>query len=214
MSSTAASEPTTLAALERLVEVRASGSVLLPKATRALPIRFDSVDEDQLILLMYVRPDPEMVSGGMACVQCLGTTQTRVFLAPVREVIEDDGVWYLVLTPPGQVASLESRRAFRIPVAPGDLPVEVNGPDGTCVGVVRDLSALGLGVAVAEGRRPAVGDSVRVKLGEGDHRRVLSGRVIQVSKRHVGVAFTSDVPSRIGDLVADAEARWRDRKGE
>jgi len=198
----------------RVVARREAGTVLLPRSRRALPMRFEGLDPDKLLLLLFVEPRPAPGPGSVACVQYVQDGHEKVFLTRVREVLRDDDGCFLVLEVPEQVASMESRRAFRVPVAPGDLPVEVVGPDGAASGVVKDLSALGVGITLDPGTDDAaeVGDAVRVRLGEPGQRRVLSGTVIQRSAGHLGIAFTADVPSRIGDLVAEAEARWRSRQ--
>ncbi|MEO0601648.1 MAG: PilZ domain-containing protein [Myxococcota bacterium] len=197
--------------LRQLVGERASASVLFTGAKHQLSARFEAVDATAVTLLLFEIPSARPTTGTVACVQYRYEGRNQVFMSSVLTMVDDADGSFLLLQRPDHLAQLDARRAFRVPLQPGDLPAEIVGPEGRCVGEVRDLSPIGVGIGVLEGALPEVGDSIRIRVTVDGRRRVLSGAVIQVHGPIVGIEFTADVPTRIGDLVRAAEARWRGR---
>ncbi|MEM6930115.1 MAG: PilZ domain-containing protein [Myxococcota bacterium] len=200
--------------LRQLVAEHASASILLTGASHQLSARFEAVDAAGITLRLLELPPGRPATGTVACVQYAHDGRNQVFMSSVLTLVDDEDGCFLSLRRPDRMTQLDARRAFRVPLQPGDLPVEIVGPEGHCVGEVRDLSPIGVGIGVVQGDLPEVGDSIRVRVTVDGQRRVLSGSIIQVHGLIVGIAFTADVPTRIGDLVRAAEARWRSRDSE
>lgn len=199
--------------LTDVVLAQAQASVLLTGASQALPARFEAFDGETVTLSLYGVSLDGVAPGVVGLVQFDHATRRRSFMAPVQGTDDANGTVRLTLRRPSEVARAELRRAFRVPLQRGELPVEVVGPDGPCMGHVDDVSRLGMGIRLrVTGAPPAVGDAVRIRFEWSGERLVLAGCVIQTSGEHLGVAFTADVADLVGALVDQAEARWLQRR--
>lgn len=196
-----------------LVRLRTPATLLLPEASRVLQARFDAAAAGTVSLLLYEPGAAPPTVGSVGCVQVEHDGTPHVFLARVLVVVRDDDWTFVTLQQPSALANVDARRAFRIPLTPGELPVMLCSPEGWVAGEIHDLSRFGVAVRIAASAEgPEVGDAVRLDIPNGEDRRVLAGRVVRRADALIGIAFTQDVPETIDDLVAEAEVRWLRRQ--
>lgn len=199
--------------LHQLVEHQHQATVLFTESGRVLPARFEVADRTTVTLLLYQSPLTPPTAGHICCVQVVMGDATQIFLARVLVVVRDEDGLFLTLQQPSEIARMEARRAFRVPLTDRELPVELVGPRGRGAAWVRDLSRLGVGLQLASvGDAPEVGDFVRVRVSRPDGLLVIPGEVVRQDADVVGIAFTADAPAGLGPWVVEAESRWLQRQ--
>lgn len=198
------------ALLEQAVVAEAQATVLLASAKATLPARFASVSSETVTLLLYGEAPP-VAEGTVACVyHAFGAAQSA-FLAPVVSLRSFDGGDYLTVQRPGEMAQLDQRRAFRVPVAQGRLAATLWFADEPYAAEVVDLSCFGTQLRFVDAPQLLVAGQPGV-VAFAEDETVVKGRIVRRVPRGCAVAFTPGPDgrpdSRLATLVSQLERDW------
>jgi hypothetical protein len=172
-------------------------------------------DADRLVVGVWgeLAEAPELPAA--CCVTFVRGVRTFAFVTRARGISRGEaGQATLDLDVPELVAAAEARRHPRLPVPPeAPLEAEVKGVDGVArKGLGLDVSFGGMrlelieGGASAEELRP--GSPVGIRLGLGDLRLELEGRVAHRTEGHVGIHLAEAAMPGMRGLVGQIEAEW------
>lgn len=202
--------------LAACVRTQGQALVLLQSPPAALRAKLVVMSGQSVTLQLYDMPDVEPGTGQVCCVQYHRDGGSAVFLVPVVHFDRDrDGV-YLTVQRPEQTLGLDARRAFRIPVEPGDVGVILHGEGIPVVqGELGDVSRHG--ALVVSGTDPSVipvGTPVVMELSRQISEEELEivhteGRVVRHHEQGWGVAFaqpaTVAADPELAELVSSLE---------
>lgn len=200
---------------DELVADRASAIVILQPATCTLQGRFVGLDAETLTLELFGEP-VDVPPGSVACVYA-AERRDVAFLAPVRRYGVADGVPVLTVQRPEEIARMDRRRAFRVPVPEGALTARLSFGTASATGWLADLSMFGaqLVLQAADGTI-GVGHRVVLVIDDEDGEVVVHGRVVRRTAGGCGLSFTpgpdgKPVP-RVAALVGRMEREWLRRQ--
>ncbi|MEO0601649.1 MAG: PilZ domain-containing protein [Myxococcota bacterium] len=194
---------------------RAQAIVMLQPTICTVQARFVDADVASVTLSLYTEP-LEVPPGTVACVH-VAADSGIAFLAPVVESTVEGGIPHLRLARPGEVARMDQRRAFRVPIVEGRLLARLSLRTTTAEGHVADLSRFGARIVLGSTSAPiAVGQRLVLSLGSGASAVVVQARVVRRTAEGCGLSFTpgpdgTPLPGLVA-LVEESERDWLRRQ--
>lgn len=157
---------------------------------------FFSLTREHLVIKVSPRADPGMFRPLTPCsVSFKLGARAHVFVTTVREFKAPNSEGArpkLVLNVPGEIAALECRHAFRVPVLPdSDLRVDVIEPGhiGAAKGVDMSVNGLQFEIELETARALSIDQRVKLKIAFGEHDHELHAVVRRRTRNRVGVMF-------------------------
>ncbi len=201
--------------LVELVKSRAQAIVMLQPSMCTLQGRFADLDRQLVTLALYAEPPP-LADDAVACVH-VAEHRSLAFLAPVVTHWTHEGVPHLAVQRPSQIARMDQRRAFRVPVPDGTVPATLAFGTHQASGFIADLSSFGAQVVLLSTTTViAVGQRIVLSMAGEGAAVVVKGRVVRRTALGCGVAFTpgpdgSPLPTVV-ELVRRVERAWLSRQ--
>ncbi|MEM6930114.1 MAG: PilZ domain-containing protein [Myxococcota bacterium] len=190
---------------------RAQAIVMLQPTICTVQARFVEADAASVTLALYTAP-LDVPPGTVACVH-VAADRGIAFLASVVESTVEDGIPHLRLARPGEVAQMDHRRAFRVPIVEGRLAARLSLRTTTAEGHIGDLSRFGARVVLGSTSASiAVGQRLVLSIGAGASAVVVQARVVRRTPEGCGLAFTpgpdgAPLPALVA-LVEESERDW------